>query len=129
MIAKLNDAGIRVSLFIAAERRQDEGRDPDTVDDAEAWKTRSDNDFWGGKIDWQLSDDHLIEFLAFSDEAESITPSYDNYDWGTGATLLYNIFGERLAAVGTYGIPDVYEQPRGSLDLTLTQRLPGPGSP
>jgi TonB-dependent receptor len=54
----------------------------------------------------------------------NVTLGYDNYDWGTGVTLLYNIFGERLAAVGTYGIPDVYEQPRGSLDLTLTQRLP-----
>lgn len=49
---------------------------------------------------------------------------YDNLDWGMSATLLYNIFGERLATVGTYGIPDVYEQPRGSLDITLAQRLP-----
>lgn len=54
----------------------------------------------------------------------NVSLGYDNYDWGTGLTLLYNIFGERLAAVGTYGIPDVYEQPRGSLDLTLSQRLP-----
>jgi outer membrane receptor for ferrienterochelin and colicin len=49
---------------------------------------------------------------------------YDNYDWGTSATLLYNIFGERLSIVGTNRIPDAYEQPRGSLDLTIAQRLP-----
>lgn len=49
---------------------------------------------------------------------------YDNPDWGTSATILYNIFGERLSIVGTNRIPDAYEQPRGSLDLTIAQRLP-----
>lgn len=50
--------------------------------------------------------------------------AYDNDDWGTDATLLFNVFGERLAAVGTNGIPDIYEQPRPTLDFTLRQRLP-----
>lgn len=54
----------------------------------------------------------------------NLSLGYDNHEFGTSATLLYNVFGERLSAVGTYGIPDVYEQLRGSLDLTLVQRLP-----
>ncbi len=54
----------------------------------------------------------------------NITFGYDNADWGTSATLLYNSFGERLAVVGTEGIPDTYEQPRPSLDLSVAQRLP-----
>lgn len=49
---------------------------------------------------------------------------YGNDGWGTDATLLFNVFGERLAAVGTNGIPDEYEQPRPTLDFTLRQKLP-----
>ena len=49
---------------------------------------------------------------------------YDNSDWGTSANVLYNIFGRRLAIVGTEGIPDTYEQPRGALDISISQRLP-----
>jgi hypothetical protein len=50
--------------------------------------------------------------------------AYDRDDWGTSATVLYNVVGRRLAIVGTEGIPDTYEEPRGSLDVNLTQRLP-----
>ena len=76
----------RLFFFAMYEKRDLDSEDKDQGDldnaaDDAAWKTRSDNDFWGGKIDWQLSDDHLLEFLAFSDEAESVTTSYDNYDW------------------------------------------------
>lgn len=53
----------------------------------------------------------------------NLSLGYDNDDWGTGITMLYNVFGRRLAIVGSSGIPDTYEQPRNSLDLTLTQRL------
>lgn len=49
---------------------------------------------------------------------------YDRLDWGTSATLLYNLYGSRLAIVGTEGIPDTYETSRHTLDLNLTQRLP-----
>ena len=49
---------------------------------------------------------------------------YNNSDWGSDATLLFNVFGERLTAVGTSGFPDIYEQPRPSLDFTLRQKLP-----
>ncbi len=37
--------------------------------------------------------------------------------------VLYNIFGRRLFAAGTYGTPDIYEMPRHSLDVTLTKGL------
>lgn len=39
------------------------------------------------------------------------------------ATLLYNVFGPRIAQVGDSGVPDVYEQPFGQLDFTFTRRL------
>ncbi len=49
---------------------------------------------------------------------------YGNYESGTTATLLYNVFGARLSMVGTNGVPDTYEQPRSELDFTISQRLP-----
>lgn len=49
---------------------------------------------------------------------------YGNNSWGTDATVLFNVFGERLAGVGTNGFPDIYEQPRPTLDFTLRQKLP-----
>jgi hypothetical protein len=35
--------------------------------------------FWGGKIDWYITDDHLFELTYFSDENE-VTRSQDNID-------------------------------------------------
>jgi TonB-dependent receptor len=48
--------------------------------------------------------------------------SYDNYHTGTTAGLYYNFFGRRLEEVSLGGTPDVYEQARGTLDLTLAQK-------
>jgi len=67
----------RLFFFAMYEKRDSDSEDIDTT---QAWKYKSDNDFWGSKIDWQLSDNHLLEFLAFSDEAETYTTAYD-YDW------------------------------------------------
>ncbi len=67
----------RLFFFAMVEKRNNDSRDVDTT---EAWKTKNDNNFWGAKLDWHLNDDHLIEFLAFSDKADSTTDSYD-YDW------------------------------------------------
>ncbi len=48
---------------------------------------------------------------------------YDNDDIGFQARLLYNIIGPRIIQVGARNLPDVYEQPRHQLDLTLAQRV------
>jgi hypothetical protein len=44
---------------------------------------KSDDAFWGAKIDWQVNDNNLLEFLAFSDEETSATDVYA-FDWQTG---------------------------------------------
>ncbi|WP_344760371.1 TonB-dependent receptor [Luteimonas lutimaris] len=67
----------RLFFFGMYEQRDSKPRDVDTI---EAWYTDSNNDFWGGKLDWQINDNHLLSLLAFSDEAESDTTKY-NYDW------------------------------------------------
>src|SRR5690606_4329389 len=69
----------RLFFFGMYEKRDSNPRDIDTI---EAWYTDSNNDFWGGKLDWQINDDHSLELLAFSDEVESDTTKYD-YDWDT----------------------------------------------
>ncbi|HEX5765199.1 MAG TPA: TonB-dependent receptor, partial [Woeseiaceae bacterium] len=37
---------------------------------------QSDDGFWGAKIDWQINDNNLLEFLAFSDENTAATDVY-----------------------------------------------------
>lgn len=48
---------------------------------------------------------------------------YQNDTLGLQVNLLYNVIGERIVIVGSYGIPDVYEMPRNTLDLTISKRL------
>ncbi|WP_140908446.1 TonB-dependent receptor [Cognatiluteimonas lumbrici] len=67
----------RLFFFAMYEKRDSDPRDIDT---SEAWYTDSNNDFWGGKLDWQINDNHLVELLAFSDKADSSTVNYA-YDW------------------------------------------------
>lgn len=78
----------RLFFFAMYEQRDADSQDVDEVrgnplDPGEAWKTSSNNDFWGAKLDWRLNDNHLLEFLAFSDEQESFTKHYDDYNWET----------------------------------------------
>ena len=49
---------------------------------------------------------------------------WDGKASGTDVSLLYNVFGQRIAEVGIEGLPDVYEQPYHRVDLTASQRLP-----
>lgn len=49
--------------------------------------------------------------------------SYINEESGTSASLYYNIFGSRLAAVSLGGTPDIYEASRPELNLTVSQRI------
>ncbi len=48
---------------------------------------------------------------------------YDNIEWGTSISLLYNVFGKRILIVGDSGGPDTYEQPFHQLDLVASQKL------
>lgn len=51
--------------------------------------------------------------------------SYNNDRSGTIVSLFYNIFGPRLAVVGSSSParPNAFEQPVATLDLTISQRL------
>lgn len=49
--------------------------------------------------------------------------NYSNERIGTDITVSYNRSGKRLYLVNAVGIPDIYQQPRNQLDLTVTQSL------
>jgi len=49
--------------------------------------------------------------------------TYENPEWGTTITAVFNIAGERLDLVTTGALPDVFEQPVESLDLIVSQKL------
>lgn len=46
---------------------------------------------------------------------------YDNEPRGIKATLLYNVFGERISFVGAQGVPDIFEQPTHTVDFVYSQ--------
>lgn len=48
---------------------------------------------------------------------------YSNETTGTRARFLYNVFGPRIAQVGSQRRPDIYEEPRHVLDVTVAQRV------
>ncbi|MBI3204836.1 MAG: TonB-dependent receptor [Myxococcales bacterium] len=48
---------------------------------------------------------------------------YGSQDLGLKARLLYNISGRSIVTVGTNGLPDVYEQPRHSMDAVVAKDL------
>ncbi len=50
---------------------------------------------------------------------------HDNKAKGVNASLLFNVFGERISEAGTSGSPDVYEQPFRQLDFVYSQKIAG----
>ncbi|HVJ63145.1 MAG TPA: TonB-dependent receptor, partial [Tahibacter sp.] len=54
-----------------------------TNDEGQQFRAKSPDDFWGAKFDWQITDGHLLEFLAFSDKNSSVRNDYV-FDGDTG---------------------------------------------
>ncbi len=53
----------------------------------------------------------------------NVALDFDEQDMGLRARVAYNVVGERIFAVGTGGLPDIYEQPRHDLTVTIGQRI------
>lgn len=53
----------------------------------------------------------------------NVNLDYDNKDWGTNATLLFNRFGARIDTVGTDRRPDTYQDPFDQLDFVFSQKF------
>ena len=53
----------------------------------------------------------------------NLSVGYEDPNWGVSSAVAYNIFGRRLSEVGNHGVPDVYEQPRGQLDVSFSRTV------
>lgn len=53
----------------------------------------------------------------------NFTLSYENNKKRLSSTLYFNVFGERLAAIGKSGTPDIYEQPANTLNFSISKGL------
>lgn len=83
-----------------------------------------------------ISESEFAAIVAVDPEAEksrelygqspyifNIDLTYENPDWGTTLSAVFNIYGKRLDLVTTGALPDIYEQPFESLDLFYSQQL------
>ena len=55
-----------------------------------------------------------------SEYVANLMLGFDSIDGRSAATIVYNVFGERLYVAGRLGAPDGYEQPFHSLDFTYS---------
>jgi len=82
-----------------------------------------------GEKEYQMAISEDPDFSATRDmQGQSpylvnIDVSYSNNS--TTASLMYNVFGERMTEVALASIPDVYEQPFHSLNFTASQKIIG----
>ena len=53
----------------------------------------------------------------------NLSIGYEDPNWDISSAIAYNIFGRRLSEVGNHGAPDVYEQPRGQLDVSFSRTV------
>ncbi|MCF6269584.1 MAG: TonB-dependent receptor [Melioribacteraceae bacterium] len=63
------------------------------------------------------------EFQGQSPYIVNLYVDYENRDLGFTSSIYYNVFGKRLASVGSLGTPDVFETPTNLLNFTLTKTL------
>ncbi|WP_231120485.1 TonB-dependent receptor [Cognatilysobacter tabacisoli] len=110
----------RVFLFAMYEQRETDASNTST--NGASWTDSENGDgFWGAKLDWNITDSHLLEVMGFSDETETTAETYA-YDWdnarttsftgsstaesgGTSGSATYTgRFGESFTAKAMYGI-------------------------
>lgn len=121
-------------LFFFAMYEQQDTSSGNTNNTGSTWaQTDSGNGFWGTRLDWNITDDHSLSFVAFSDEGNSTSSGY-GYDWdkseigaftgdsfndfgGKNYTLTYTgHFGENFSVKAMYGENDRNGYSRSQLD-------------
>jgi hypothetical protein len=80
---------VRDRLFLFAMYEQRAGDAGFTNPIGSTWTTNENNDgFWGAKLDWNITDDHRLELLGFSDEADLQAKAY-GYDFASATTTSF----------------------------------------
>lgn len=83
-----------------------------------------------------INESELEQIKVNNPEAEATRPlfgqspyivnanvGYDNVENKWNVNVVYNVIGPRLFLVSTNGTPNIYEQPRNSLDVTVTKGI------
>ncbi len=83
-----------------------------------------------------INDAELAQIRVNNPEAEATRPlfgqspyivnatlGYDNLEKRWNVNVVYNVIGPRLFLVSTNGTPNIYEQPRNSLDMTVSKGI------
>jgi hypothetical protein len=113
---------VKDKLFLFAMYEQREGNARYTNAVGSTWTETDNSDgFWGAKLDWNITDNHLLELLAFNDETDTRLDAW-GYNWGTATKTSYTgastslgggnsgsitytgRFGENFTAKAMYGI-------------------------
>lgn len=58
-----------------------------------------------------------------SDQVGNLALQFHDLRRGTMVRVLGSYAGKRITDVGAYGLPDIYQEPYGSIDVVLSQRL------
>jgi len=88
----------RLFFFLMYEGR--DSRPENTSNDGTTLtKNKSDDGFWGAKVDWRINDANLLELMAFSDKNANVGKVYDydfdNGERGLGTNEIYTDTGGR----------------------------------
>src|SRR5690606_2482379 len=85
---------IKDKLFFYALAQLRDTRDDDAVGPTAFIKTSDDSPFFGGKLDWQITDNHAMEYTYRRDER---TTDVDNFDYSSDTRRIGDrrSFGER----------------------------------
>lgn len=130
---------IRDRLFLFAMYEFRDNNERSSALNGNSWTNGgSDNGFWGTKLDWNITDNHTLELLAFSDEGEYESTTYA-YNWDTGerggetgmqttesggksGSVTYTgYFGEAFTAKAMYGINQSQAMSRSPADGPCAQ--------
>jgi hypothetical protein len=75
----------------------------------------------GSRKAFNTNDDRPLAYQ--SPYVVNVSLDYSNVMHGFEARLLYNVYGPRITAVGANNLPDEYEMPRNSLDVSASKKL------
>ncbi|NBW94786.1 MAG: TonB-dependent receptor, partial [Bacteroidetes bacterium] len=67
--------------------------------------------------------DNTRQLVGQSPYLLNLNAVYENIETGTAVGLYYTVFGDRLLAVTEGATPDVFEEARADLDLTISRKV------